>query len=129
VPEDQDLALVGRVMPISTRSEVVLPAPLGPSRPTTCPRWTVKSTVDTATNPSAYSLRRPRTTSGVSACSWSTACRPRRRAQPPDQHGRHDTEQHGREQDGQADPPDDVRVPDRRTVHCGQCDRPSTATW
>src|SRR5438067_1403436 len=63
-----------------TRRVVVLPAPFGPSMPTTWLRSTVKSTVDTATKPSAYSLRSPRTTSGTSACSATTVrCRRRRR--------------------------------------------------
>src|SRR5579859_1910243 len=73
---------VGLVSPMSTRNDVVLPAPLGPSRPTTCPRSTRKSTVDTATNPSEYSLRSPWTTNGTSAwsgCTERSARRYRRR--------------------------------------------------
>ena len=70
VPEDWDLALVARVMPISTRSEVVSSGAIGPSKPSTL---AAKSTLSTATNPSAYSLRSPRTTSGVSAWSATTS--------------------------------------------------------
>ena len=42
---------VGRMRPMSMRSTVVLPAPLGPSSPSTMPRSTVNDTVRTAVNP------------------------------------------------------------------------------
>ena len=43
---------VGRIRPMSMRSDVVLPAPLGPSRPSTWPRRTSKDRSRTATKPS-----------------------------------------------------------------------------
>src|SRR5512142_872588 len=78
-PKTSTSPAVGRVRPMSTRRVVVLPAPFGPSMPTTCPRPTVKSTRSTATNPSAYSLRSLRTTSGVPAYPSSTELSVRRR--------------------------------------------------
>lgn len=42
---------VGAIRPMSMRSTVVLPAPFGPSRPSTAPRGTVNDTSDTAANP------------------------------------------------------------------------------
>ena len=42
----------GRISPTSIRMAVVLPAPFGPSRPTTCPGSARKETPSTARNPS-----------------------------------------------------------------------------
>ncbi len=44
---------LGWISPVSIRSVVVLPAPLGPSRPSTCPASTVKLRSLTARKPSA----------------------------------------------------------------------------
>src|SRR5258707_6018087 len=46
---------VGGIMPARQRRVVVLPAPLGPTRPRTSPGWTEKDTSLTATN-SPYNL-------------------------------------------------------------------------
>ena len=43
---------LGVIWPVAMRKLVVLPAPLGPSRPTTSPAWTSKLTPSTT-------LRRP----------------------------------------------------------------------
>ena len=55
---------VGVIRPISIRSVVVLPAPFGPSRPSTCPGSTSKETSLTALKPPLYVLARSRTSSG-----------------------------------------------------------------
>jgi hypothetical protein len=51
-PNTCTVPAVGRIRPIRTRRTVVLPAPLGPSSPTTCPRSTRKLTPSTARYPS-----------------------------------------------------------------------------
>src|ERR1035437_2713860 len=51
------LPRVGGIMPARQRRVVVLPAPLGPTRPITSPGWTSRSSSFTATN-SPYSLVR-----------------------------------------------------------------------
>ena len=131
-PKTSASPAVGMVRPISTRSVVVLPAPFGPSRPTTWPRSTVKLISSTATNPSPYALRRFRTTSGVSAESSTaglTIRADRRRRISSD----HDQPEHdGGEQAGEHVPPDHLRVGDRRADHGGQRDapaRPRPCTW
>src|SRR6266511_837808 len=70
---------VGWISPISTRSEVVLPAPFGPSSPQTCPRCTWNVTPSTATSPPGNTLTRSSTTSGTSASSGRARITPRAR--------------------------------------------------
>ena len=48
VPKMRVAPLVGRIRPTSMRNVVVLPAPLGPRRPQTCPRSTWKPRSSTA---------------------------------------------------------------------------------
>ena len=57
----------GWISPISMRSVVVLPAPLGPSRPSTWPRSTRNDRSSTASSPLPYALVRPVIRSGTSA--------------------------------------------------------------
>ena len=74
---------VGRISPISMRSTVVLPAPLGPSSPSTMPGSTSNDTPFTALNPPLYVLARSRTCSGrppsepaTTAVRWRPSARP-----------------------------------------------------
>ncbi|MNQ99150.1 hypothetical protein D3C85_1148740 [compost metagenome] len=55
-PHSMSVPEAGVVRPSSMRSVVVLPAPLGPSRPKHWPRWTSRSRLSTTTV-SPYSLR------------------------------------------------------------------------
>ena len=71
------------------RIVVVLPAPLGPSSPTTWPFSARHVTSSTARCPSAYVLTSPSTTSGMSARSGRAGrcSRRRRRTSQPDERG------------------------------------------
>ena len=79
-PKTRMVPSVGVIRPISIRSVVVLPAPFGPSRPSTWPGSTRKERSFTATKPPGYCLRSPSMTSGVSASSGSTSVARRRRS-------------------------------------------------
>src|SRR6185436_18432793 len=59
IPSTRAVPPVGSDSPNSIRMVVVLPAPLGPSKPKTSPCWTVRSSASTAVK-SPYCLVRPR---------------------------------------------------------------------
>src|SRR3954454_718126 len=63
IPSTVTRPALGRTRVVIVPIVVVLPAPLGPSRPKISPSWTVKSIPATASGPSdRYRLRRPSTT-------------------------------------------------------------------